>query len=379
MYSLPPFIKSAYIMLTEACPLRCKYCYIKNKHIDNPISLTTIEKTIKLFPEPPQIIFFGGEPLLKIDLIKETIKNFPECKWQVVSNGIVNFNKFMDEVYYPNRDRFDIQLSWDGNTNSRITLNGNNVNNEVYENLIRNLDKGYSIQTRSVVSDSNIDTLYETYVKLIKLKNKYIHYTPDFNFAHQQSFNNDFFNKLKKQLTLIFEYIFNNIDNYIPQWISLMLFQNLSINGINESCDAGSYICVRPNGDVYPCTILSQISKDFCLGNINDKELNFEILNDLVQYSKCTKDCKLKKYCDGGCRYERIINNIDWKNNICNHTCEIKQITDECINNFIKKLSYEQKLKIVDKSVKYFQWMSEYNRDPIEARKLNYANTKTSS
>lgn len=371
MINLPPYINSVYIMLTEACPLRCKYCYIKNRDIDNTISLETIDNTIKLFNEAPQVIFFGGEPLLKLDLIKEVMLKYPECKWQVVTNGIVKFNKFMDEVYYPNKDRFDVQLSWDGNIDSRIRVDGNDVSNEVYLNLIRNLDKGYSIQTRSVISDSNIDTLYDTYVKLINLRKKYVHYTPDFNFAHQPSFNDTFFDKLTTQLDKIFSYILDNINDYIPQWICLMLFQKLSINPCYESCDAGSYICVRPNGDVYPCTILSQISKDFCLGNVNKDNLDFEVLNDLVQYSKCKDStCKLKYFCDGGCRYERIVNYKSWKIDICKHTCKIKNIVNKNVTSFISRLSEEQLLNITNRVIKYFQWTAEYNRDPLLARSI---------
>ena len=370
MIEVPCFINSVYIMLTEACPLRCKYCYIKNRDVDNEISIETIDKTINLFSESPQVIFFGGEPLLKLNLIKETMKRHPNCKWQVVTNGVVNFNEFMDEVYYPNKDRFDVQLSWDGNTDSRISVNGTNISNKVYGNLITNLDKGYYIQTRSVVSDTNIETLYDTYLKLINLRKIYPNYTPDFNFAHQMSFRKEFFAQLDNQLSKIFNYIATNTDDYIPQWISLMLFQNLSKDPMNESCDAGSYICVRPNGDVYPCTILSQISKEFCLGNVIDKKLDFEKLNKLVQYTKCTKDCALKKYCDGGCRYERIVNYKDWENSICNHTCQIKEIVHNNIAMLFNSINYEQKLKIANKCVRYFQWMSEYNRDPIKAREI---------
>ena len=370
MNKLPEFINSVYIMLTEACPLRCKYCYIKNREIDNPISMETIDKTINLFSKAPQVIFFGGEPLLKLDLIKQTIKSHPQCKWQVVTNGIVNFNEFMDEVYYPNKDRFDIQLSWDGNTDSRITLNETSVANIVYDRLLRNLEKGYHIQTRSVVSDSNIDTLYETYMKLVNLRKIYPNYTPDFNFAHQASFDPQFFHKLDEQLRKIFEYIDSNIDTYIPQWINLMLFQELLHTPMNESCDAGSYICVRPNGDVYPCTILSQVSEEFCLGNVNNNSLNLEKLNKLLQYTKCTKECGLKKYCDGGCRYERIVNFKNWENNICKHTCEIKQIVRDNVTGFVNRLDYNKKSKIVSKCVSYYQWMSEYNRDPLSARKV---------
>ena len=55
--------KEIYLMLTEACPNRCEYCYIKGR--DNPATMTfdQIDKIIQE-EKPSRILFFGGEPLL---------------------------------------------------------------------------------------------------------------------------------------------------------------------------------------------------------------------------------------------------------------------------------------------------------------------------
>lgn len=65
-----PYQVDFYLMLTEACPLRCEYCYIKDR--DNParMSRDTMNLMMKKVQTKPRIIFFGGEPLLGIDDIK---------------------------------------------------------------------------------------------------------------------------------------------------------------------------------------------------------------------------------------------------------------------------------------------------------------------
>ena len=75
-----------HIILTEICNLKCKYCYEKSMNeFDNGLdkkwnydlkspweSVVNIEK-IKEFlkkDENPTLIFYGGEPLMKLEKIK---------------------------------------------------------------------------------------------------------------------------------------------------------------------------------------------------------------------------------------------------------------------------------------------------------------------
>ena len=75
---LPPIITHAYIMVTEQCNLRCQYCYIKNRDIKNEFPFEWMEKVKKMFTcyNKPRIIFFGGEPLLKVELIKQIVNEY---------------------------------------------------------------------------------------------------------------------------------------------------------------------------------------------------------------------------------------------------------------------------------------------------------------
>ena len=88
--------KEIYLMLTEACPNRCEYCYIKGR--DNPKTMTfeQIENIIET-ERPTRILFFGGEPLLCLDLIEKTMeKYYSKIKFQIVTSTVVNFKEFIE-------------------------------------------------------------------------------------------------------------------------------------------------------------------------------------------------------------------------------------------------------------------------------------------
>jgi len=57
--------------LTEKCNLRCKYCYEEKgcKELSFEDIKNIFDLAIKNNDKKPNITFFGGEPLLKKDLI----------------------------------------------------------------------------------------------------------------------------------------------------------------------------------------------------------------------------------------------------------------------------------------------------------------------
>ena len=206
MNKFPKSITHAYVMLTEKCPLRCKYCYIS--HYDNSeiCKMEYVDKLIDRFAEKPTIVFFGGEPLLQLDLIKDIVKKYKsKCFFQLVTSGSINFIKFLKEVYIPNREDFLIQLSYDGtDSNSRIFINNKPSEINIKEVLLEALKLDCSFETRTVISDSNIDTLYSTYNELKDIHSKFNKFYFDFNLAHQKQFSKDFYGKLYSQLNKIF-------------------------------------------------------------------------------------------------------------------------------------------------------------------------------
>lgn len=356
MVKLPPIINHAYLMVTEFCPLRCEYCYIKDRATMNEFPYEWMEKIKHMFTcfNKPRLVFFGGEPLVKVDLIKKIVENYSnDFQFQVVTNGCVNFHKFMDEVYEPYRNNFDVQISWDGNTATRPFVNGDKTYESVYSNIIEELEKGRILVGRAVLNEDSVKCFYQTFDTYRMLNRKY-KFGGDFTIAHQPSFKESYAKNLYNQTKMIFQSIREDFHKderlYIPDLL-LKIITNIIEQKEVISCDIGTHVVIKPNGDIYPCTILSQQDERFKLGNLNTN-VDTEIITDLRYKSKCQKDCAFKSLCDGGCRYERIINfPNNWKCEVCSHSCDIYESLYNVTKEFLDSLNEEENtilLKVIN-------------------------------
>ena len=362
---LPPIIKHAYLMVTEFCPLRCKYCYIKNRDVMNEFPFEWMKKVKNMFTcyNKPRLIFFGGEPLTKIDLIEKIVNEYKnDFQFQVVTNGCVKLSEFMERVYEPNRLNFDVQISWDGNNDTRPMANGNVSNNQVYNSLLEELKKGRIFEGRCVLNETSVKNFYNTY-NTFKDLNRTYKFGGDFTIAHQPSFLDSFHTDLKNQLSKVYNDIKNDLNEekiFIPRFI-LKTITNVIQNRPVISCDIGTHVVIKPNGDIYPCTILSQQDERFKLGNINE-DVDTEIINKLRYKSSCNKECKFKSVCDGGCRYERIKNFPDnWDCQVCSHTCDIYQSIYESTKQFLDSLSENEENRLYEIINQYNMWKVDYD------------------
>lgn len=103
-----------FIMLGKECNLNCRYC-LQHKILEKEIS-HNINPDIYPFLEKykPRLHFFGGEPLLFFDTIKEiseVLENSWMPKFSVMTNG-----KLLTEekISWLNEHKFWVSVSWDG-------------------------------------------------------------------------------------------------------------------------------------------------------------------------------------------------------------------------------------------------------------------------
>ncbi len=115
-----------HIILTEVCNLKCKYCYEKSMNefdnvldkkwdydLDSPWeSVVDIEKIKKFLEkdEDPVLIFYGGEPLMKLDKIKILMDNI-NAKFHIQSNGL--FLNSIPEKYLHKLNKMLISIDGD--------------------------------------------------------------------------------------------------------------------------------------------------------------------------------------------------------------------------------------------------------------------------
>lgn len=378
---IPANINHVYIMMTEACPLDCEYCYIKDRKTKNSVSDEHIDSLIEAFEyKEPRIIYFGGEPLLELNHIKEVTERWKHrCQFQVITSGLVNFEKFIDEVYKPNKTKFDIQISWDGYFNdNRVLRNGVNKQDRVIATIISTLEMGIPLQVRSVINDENIDNLYKIYLTYRHLKQLYPHLTGDITIAHQKHFEDTFPDKFREQLVLCLdkarEDIEEGIEPYFPLEFMKKMTTVLSERRVS-SCDAGNYLVLKPSGALYPCTILSQQNDDvdFIMGHAGDRELDYDQMDKMRKPSEAPicKTCNVRAVCDGGCRYERVANfGKEWMGKVCGFTCGVSEAWYFEMKDWVLALSEPVYRKVVQRLTLFNNWVINYdNGKHDEAKK----------
>lgn len=139
--------------LTGNCNLNCHYCDVSGKYGDKSIhqrnmSMETCIKAIDFFCrktagfESPVISFYGGEPLLRFDLIKNAVRhikknyNFEKYSYSMTSNGTIMNEEIYDFLI---KNDFNIMISLDGpehiHDRYRVPVNGGSAFKQVIDNL----------------------------------------------------------------------------------------------------------------------------------------------------------------------------------------------------------------------------------------------------
>lgn len=146
-------VKNMTLALTEQCNLRCKYCGYMPKYIDSNYRLKEMPKeiafnAIDILMRGSQesdvcgLGFYGGEPLLRLDLIKECIAYvkskypFRQPVYYITTNAVLLDDKVADFLI---ENRIKITISLDGpkryQNKYRVDGSGNDSYEKVYGNI----------------------------------------------------------------------------------------------------------------------------------------------------------------------------------------------------------------------------------------------------
>ena len=328
------------------------------------MSRETMDLMMKKVQIKPRIIFFGGEPLLGIDDIKWFTEKYQDDVkvFQIVTSTFprANFHDLIENVIKPSKRPWELQLSFDGFEGSeRKLVNTDPVAQQVYENILYTLQQGVKLQVRCVINDSNIYYFHDTYRQFKRMSEEYSGlFYADFTLVHETNLESDFPEVLKRELGMILDDILTDENPFITAGLAAMIGSIIEDRKC-MACNVGSEIIIRPNGDIYPCTMLSQYSEDFKMGHITDRELNTDIATDVHERPADCDTCEYNKYCFGGCRYERsYLGNL---NEINLGYCEQTKIVVESLLDFRKKL-YSDSCKnrdiIMERILRYRTWRS---------------------
>ena len=119
-----PKITSAMLVVTHACNLRCRYCFVQKE--PKRMSLETAKDAARFLIDnahaagagTPEINFFGGEPMLMYDSIIKPLVEWVHdelgepFRFSITTNGTLLTD---ERIRFMQRHRFGLLLSMDGN------------------------------------------------------------------------------------------------------------------------------------------------------------------------------------------------------------------------------------------------------------------------
>lgn len=114
-------VNTVFIMLGNSCNMNCAYC-LQHPLVHEPLAAQINPEIYDFLEElsveslqPIHLQFYGGEPLLYFDAIKEVVLEMEKRKLEMTLGVISNGRALTDEmVRFFNSHHFSVCISWDG-------------------------------------------------------------------------------------------------------------------------------------------------------------------------------------------------------------------------------------------------------------------------
>ncbi|OZV10705.1 thioether cross-link-forming SCIFF peptide maturase [Tissierella sp. P1] len=327
-YNEENIVKAMCLHVAHDCNLKCSYCFASQGDFKGERSLMSLEvgkKALEYLVKNSgsrrnlEVDFFGGEPLMNFNLVKDLInygrelekkynKNF---RFTITTNGILLDDEKID---YINENMSNVVLSLDGrkevNDNMRKTISGEGSYDIIlpkFKKMVEKRgDKDYYI--RGTFTSNNIDfskdalDFYNNGFKKISIEPVVTSEEMDYALReeHLQSVLDEY-EKFSKEYINIKKM---DKDFYFFHFM-IDLTQGPCIIKRSVGCGAGSeYMAVTPEGDLYPCHQFVGEEK-FKLGNVIDGVQRGDIREKFKKANVYNKEecreCWARFYCSGGC------------------------------------------------------------------------------
>jgi len=349
-------VKAMCLHVAHDCNLRCSYCFASTGDFGVGRKLLDVETGKKAIDfllvqskgrKNLELDFFGGEPLMNFDVVKEIVayarskekeynKNF---RFTLTTNGMLLNDNIMD---YINKEMSNVVLSIDGrkevNDRVRVRCDGSGSYDKIVPNYQRLVEKrgGDQYYVRGTFTKYNLD-FAEDVMHLNDLgfdqvsvepvvadpKTPYALTEEDLPriYEEYETLAKRLIEKRKKGEGFNFFHFMLDLDQG-PCAIKRL-----------RGCGCGNeYVAVTPDGDIYPCHQFVGMD-EWKMGNLSDGSFDTDMKAyfakaNIYGKEKC-KDCWAKFYCSGGCN----ANNLQYAGDVLKpHTlsCELEKKRLEC-------------------------------------------------
>ena len=355
-------VKALCIHICHDCNFRCRYCFAdEGAYHSKRESMTfeTAKKAVDFLIENSgkrkvlEMDFFGGEPLMNLDVLKQTVYYAKE-KGAAVGKKFLfttttNALLLNDEtIQFFNEEMENIVLSLDGRKEVhdaiRKTINGKGTFDLIIDKIKKfiSLRGNKSYYVRGTFTAKNLDFAKDVLfiadqgVDSISME-PVVTDIPDLQITDKH------LPEIKKEYeNLCEEYLKRHAEN---KGFNFFHF-NIDLEGGPclskrvSACGAGNeYFSVTPNGDLYPCHQFAG-DENFRMGSVFEgitrPELREKFKNSCLFTRKKCENCFAKFICSGGCS----ANNYHFNGDIdepYETTCEMMKKRVECAMHILAK------------------------------------------
>lgn len=323
------YVKAICLNIAHDCNIRCGYCFastgdyhggrklmpfvVAQKAIDFLILNSGSRKRL-------EVDFFGGEPMLNFEVVKQTIEYAREKEKQYgkhIGFTITTNATLLDDasISYLNENMDNVVLSIDGrkniNDNMRKTINGKGTYDIILPKMKSFVEKrgDKSHYIRGTYTSHNLDfvndviALADEGFKEISIEP--VIASPDMDYALREEHLDTIMKEYERLAMKMIEYEKTD-KNFRFYHYMLDLDGGPCVYKKVSSCGAGcEYFAVTPDGDLYPCHQF--VGRDgYKIGTVDtgieNKELQGKFSNNTVYHKEKCSSCWAKFYCSGGCQ-----------------------------------------------------------------------------
>lgn len=364
-----PVIKSLCLNIAHDCNLRCKYCFASQGDYDTHkrelMSFDVAKRAVDLLIRSTEgkrqhceIDFFGGEPLMNFDVVKQTIEYIREqekihnkiFKLSLTTNGML-----LDpaKVKYLTDQHISLILSLDGRPEVHNRMRPDAGGRDSYDTCARNQvyaakhRNGEEYYVRGTYTKYNLD-FTEDVRHMADLGFEGLSMEPVVGDDLSYAITDDDLPRIFDEYDRLTDFYLQRYDEgrpFIYYHFIMDLYRGPCIAKRLRGCGAGhEYMCVVPNGDIYPCHQF--VGQDgYVIGNVYEGVTNDmlpALFRDMHVLNKpeCCK-CWAKFFCSGGCH----ANNIKYGGNIQTPyelSCQIQKKRIECAMYIQAKLAMKR-------------------------------------
>jgi len=310
------------LMATHACNLRCRYCYGGEKtdrSMPMVVAFTAIDRAVRSISPGGtlELGFFGGEPLLRAELISQVIEYAREStslagfslKLSMTTNGTLNSETARAVMTMP---EMELSISHDGlpevHDRYRVDCNGGGTSSRVLGTIDRLQEEGHEPRVVMVVRPDTVESLPEGIAFLQSRGVRYI--APSLDLWAE--WNQADAERLRDSLVRCADLWHAGLPQRSISWFDEKAAR-LAAVPISETARCGfgdGEIAVAPSGNLYPCERLIGADEADSPMRLPGHALDgtrFDGTTAAERSAPACTDCAISDQCNTTCRCSNYI------------------------------------------------------------------------